>query len=64
MPGCVSFSITVDQFPVIPFFSCTPEKLQGTTLPHGVIILNLRRRSAIQTGTLYVPFSLKSLVLL
>ncbi|KAI8853944.1 hypothetical protein BC829DRAFT_413535 [Chytridium lagenaria] len=62
MPGCDSFSITVDQFPVIPFFSCTPEKLQGTTLPHGVIILNLR------TGTLYVALSrttsLKSLVLL
>ncbi|KAI8829830.1 hypothetical protein BC829DRAFT_438239 [Chytridium lagenaria] len=29
-PNESSFTVTVDQFPMIPFFTCTPEKLQGT----------------------------------
>ncbi|ETN21295.1 hypothetical protein PPTG_01527 [Phytophthora nicotianae INRA-310] len=49
-------SITVRQFPVVPAFSCTAEKLQGKTCKDGVTVTPLER-PGIPTQSEYVALS-------
>jgi hypothetical protein len=51
-------SITVDQFPIVPAFACTPEKLQCQTCKDGIIITNLERGTRkVSPQAHYVAFS-------
>jgi hypothetical protein len=51
-----SFGITAFQYPLVPMYACTVEKVQGLTIPDGITIGNLLRK-AYKEQALYVAFS-------
>jgi hypothetical protein len=50
------FNITALQFPLVPMYSCTVEKVQGLTIPDGITIGNLLRKG-YKEQALYVAFT-------
>ena len=48
------YKMTIYQFPMIPAYAMTPEKLQGVTLVHDMYITSLSNRSS---QILYVAYS-------
>ncbi|KAG1694469.1 hypothetical protein DVH05_028660 [Phytophthora capsici] len=50
-------SITIEQFPIVPAFACTTEKLQGKTCSDGVVVTPLHRKGGVPPQSLYVALS-------
>ncbi|KAK1935190.1 ATP-dependent DNA helicase pfh1 [Phytophthora citrophthora] len=57
IPNLAQASITVDQFAVVPAFSCTTEKLQGQTCHDRIVVTTLKRQCGTPKQTLYVALS-------
>jgi hypothetical protein len=50
------FNITAMQYPLVPMYACTVEKVQGSTIPDGITIGNLIRKG-YKEQAVYVSFS-------
>lgn len=56
IPNLSASSLTVQQFPLVPCFACTTDKMQGQTCPNGIVVTRLHRQG-MPPQTLYVALS-------
>ncbi|KAG6956994.1 hypothetical protein JG687_00010264 [Phytophthora cactorum] len=57
LPNLSQATIMVKQFPIVPAFACTTEKLQGKMCHQGVVVSCLTQSGGVSSQTIYVALS-------